>query len=232
MVSPTTGVPPLGEVTRARRGGLWPVLKGIAAATLLVLLAAATLIVWPLVSPPDPDASLRLVNGRLLGETSGYLARIDHERRTVDVSASILGVRPVGLVVDAETVILVQDRQGGFGDLWNDLPVRVSYEMLGATRLARVIEILTGAAGKAPTPSSPPEIAPVPPPAVRVQAPAVDPPLPARAQASQRAVSRPPARPVATPAAKAPVTRADDGTDADIADGTAAIDWLIRSRRP
>jgi hypothetical protein len=58
-------------------------------------------------------------------------------------------------------------------------------------------------------------------------------------------VAEPPARPAQPTAAKGPLTRsetsgagiqegrADDSADADVKDGTAAIDWLIKgSRRP
>jgi len=244
--------------------------KGIAGAGALALLVVAALILWSLVSPPDPDASVRLVNGRLLGETSGYVARIDREGHTVAVSASVLGLHPVVLVVNGETVITVQDRQGGFGDLWKDLPVRASYEVRDNTRFARVIEIATGERGSASTSASAPlpaipQAEAVPPaPAPR----AVDPaprgpsadrsPKPARAVEStpppaavRETAAELPARPARPAAAKPPAARAEtrtrdtvdgasregasaprpDSTDTDIADGTAAIDWLIQESR-
>ena len=122
---------------------LWRLVKLFAGGGMLVVLGAAALMLWPLLWPPDPDASVQLVNGRLLGEATGYVGRIDRDARTVDVSASLVGWRPVVLTVNEATAILVQNRQGGFGDLWKDLPVRVSYEVVGDHRLAKSIEVVT-----------------------------------------------------------------------------------------
>ena len=250
----------------ARRS--WSLVKGIAGVGALALLGLAALILWPLVSPPDPDASVRLVDGRLLGETSGYVARIDREGQTVAVSASVLGLHPVVLVVNGETVITVQDRQGGFGDLWKDLPVRASYEVRDNTRFARVIEIATGERGSsasAPLPAIRPAEAVPPAPAPQAVDPAPRGPSPDRSPKPARAVeSTPPpaavretapelpARPARPAAAKPPAARAEtrtrdivdgasregasaprpnDSTDTDVADGTAAIDWLIKESR-
>jgi predicted component of type VI protein secretion system len=169
-----------------------------------------------------------------MGETSGYVARVDRESQTVGVSASLLGLRPVMVAVNGETLIMVQDRQGGFGDLWKDLPVRVAYEVLGDTRVARAIEILTAV----DAPSLRPALENLP-------TPARGPGSPPPPTASRHPVAEPPARPAQPTAAKGPLTRsetsgagiqerrADDSADADVKDGTAAIDWLIKgSRRP
>ena len=163
---------------------MWRLLKLVAGGGMLVLLSAGALMVWPLLWPSDPDASVRLVNGRLLGEATGYVGHIDRDARTVDVSASLLGWRPVVLVVNESTAILVHNRLGGFGDLWKDMPVRVAYEVLGNRRLARSIEVVAGddrqssgvVNGAAPGMTvAPPFVAPpaaVSPPAVGLPAPA------------------------------------------------------------
>jgi hypothetical protein len=109
---------------------------------MVMVLGAAALMLWPLLWPPDPDASVQLVSGHLVGETSGYVGRVNHDAQTVDVSSSLIGWRPIVLAVNEQTSILVQNRQGGFGDLTKDLPVRVSYEIVGDRRLARSIEIV------------------------------------------------------------------------------------------
>jgi hypothetical protein len=123
---------------------LLQVAKLVAGGGMLVVLGAAALMLWPLLWPPDPDASVQLVNGRLVGETSGYVGRIDRDARTIDVSPSLVGWRPIVLIVNESTAIMVQNRQGGFGDLWKDMPVRVSYEVVGDARLARAIEVVGG----------------------------------------------------------------------------------------
>lgn len=127
---------------------MWRVIRLVAGGGLIVVLGAAVLMLWPLLWPPDPDASVQLVNGRLIGETAGYVGRVDREAHTVDVSSSLVGWRPIVLLVNEQTAILVQDRQGGLGDLLKDLPVRVSYEVVGETRLARSIEIITDDGGR------------------------------------------------------------------------------------
>ena len=120
---------------------LWGLIKLFAGGGMLVVLGAAALMLWPLLWPPDPDASVQMVNGRMIGEATGYVGRIDRDARTVDVSASLLGWRPIVLIVTETTSILVQNRQGGFGDLWKDMPVRPSYEVVDDARLARSIEV-------------------------------------------------------------------------------------------
>ena len=122
---------------------VWHAIRLVAGGGMVMVLGAAALMLWPLLWPPDPDAVVQLVSGHLIGETSGYVGRVNRDAQTVDVSSSLIGWRPIVLVVNEETSILVQNRQGGFGDLSKDLPVRVSYEIVGDRRLARSIEIVT-----------------------------------------------------------------------------------------
>ena len=72
---------------------LWRLITLVAGGGMLVVLGAAALIVWPLLWPPDPDASVQLVNGRLIGEVTGYVGRVDRDAHTLDVSASLVGWR-------------------------------------------------------------------------------------------------------------------------------------------
>jgi hypothetical protein len=203
---------------------------------MVMVLGAAALMLWPLLWPPDPDASVQLVSGHLIGETSGYVGRVNRDAQTVDVSSSLIGWRPIVLVINEQTSILVQNRQGGFGDLSKDLPVRVSYEIVGDRRLARSIEIVTedrettratatsaaangvvkGAASPVvmpllDVPSTPAPAAP--PPAIRPPAEAM-PPAPAVTQApaptlapDPAPVAKPPAPVLAAPAPRIEPTR-------------------------
>jgi len=188
---------------------------------MVVVLGAAAMMLWPLLWPPDPDASVQLVNGRLIGETSGYVGRVDRAAQTVDISSSLVGWRPIMVVVNDQTSIMVQNRQGGFGDLLKDLPVRVSYEVVGDRRLAKSIEVVTedgeraraAASGKngSVTPGlTSPAAVPALPPVGAVTPPAVRPPADVPAQAA-----RPPADvapPAVRPPADAPAPRAVDVT--------------------
>jgi hypothetical protein len=128
---------------------VWRVVRLVAGGGIVVVLGAAALMLWPLLWPPDPDTTIQLVNGRLVGETSGYVGRVDRDARTVDVSSSLVGWRPVVLVVSEQTAIQVQDRRGDIDDLVKDGPVRVSYELVGDKRLARSIEVVGDDAGRA-----------------------------------------------------------------------------------
>jgi hypothetical protein len=194
---------------------VWQVVRLVAGGGIVVVLGAAALIFWPLLWPPDPDASVQLVNGRLVGETAGYVGRVDGDARIVEVSSSLVGWRPLALVVNEHTSILIQDRQGGFGDLAKDLPVRVSYEVVGDQRVARSIEVMADEDGRTGTathgrgvggPASPTPIAitPVLPPAPE---PVLRPPAAHQAETvTQPAAAAAPSGRAATvePAAPAP----------------------------
>jgi len=204
---------------------VWRTIRLVAGGGMVVVLGAAAMMLWPLLWPPDPDASVQLVNGRLIGETAGYVGRVDRMAQTVDVSSSLVGWRPIMVVVNDQTAILVQNRQGGFGDLLKDLPVRVSYEVVGDRRLAKSIEVVTedgeraraAASGKngsvTPGGLTSPAAVPALPPVGAVTPPAVRPPADVPAQAARppadapapRAVDvTPPRTAVPAPPAKAP----------------------------
>jgi hypothetical protein len=222
--SRTSAPPPEDEIIAPRRSQ-WLSLKRLAGvAALALVLGGTALILWPLLWAADLDDSVQMVNGRLMGEKWGYVSRIDKEGHTVDVSASLFGWHPVPLVVNSETVITVQDRQGGLGDLWKDMPVRTSYEVVGDKRFAKWIEIVANpsdaSAGARPptaaTPASPPApgaSAPSPASSTAERAPAAAPPVtaaPAPAAPSPgRATSDEPARAAKPATASAPTPRTE-----------------------
>jgi len=77
---------------------------GIAIVTVLGVTALVTRnVLWP----DDPDASLQRNGGKVMGDMAGYVGRVDREARTVDISTSPLGIRPVVLLVTNETAIVV-----------------------------------------------------------------------------------------------------------------------------
>jgi hypothetical protein len=120
-------------------------LSRIAAGIAIVTaLGVAGLVTRNVLWPDDPDASLQLSGGRMLGDMAGYVGRVDREARTVDISASPLGIRPVVLLVTNDTAIVVNGKQGAIGDLWKDLPVRVFYEVRDNTRYATSIQVTAG----------------------------------------------------------------------------------------
>ena len=114
---------------------------GIAIVTVLGVTALVTRnVLWP----DDPDASLQRNGGKVMGDMAGYVGRVDREARTVDISTSPLGIRPVVLLVTNETAIVVNGKQGAIGDLWKDLPVRVLYEVRDNARYATSIQVTAG----------------------------------------------------------------------------------------
>jgi hypothetical protein len=122
---------------------------GIAIVTALGVTGLVTRnILWP----EDPDASLQRTGGKVLGDMTGYVGQVDLAAHTVDVSSSPLGIRPVVMVVTSDTAIVVNGKQGGFGDLWKDLPVRVFYEVRDNARYATSIQVTSGdAVASSPT---------------------------------------------------------------------------------
>ena len=188
---------------------------GIAIVTVLGVTALVTRnVLWP----DDPDASLQRNGGKVMGDMAGYVGRVDREARTVDISTSPLGIRPVVLLVTNETAIVVNGKQGAIGDLWKDLPVRVLYEVRDNARYATSIQVTAGdslAASPAAKDSAPASATPTPtkepqaPSVATSPVPATAPPSVAPAPVAPATPPKPPAPPAVatkpTPVAPAPV---------------------------
>jgi hypothetical protein len=249
-------------------------LSRIAAGIAIVTaLGVAGLVTRNVLWPDDPDASLHSTGGKMLGDMAGYVGRVDRETRTVDVSTSPLGIRPVAMVVTNETAIVVNGKQGAIGDLWKDLPVRVYYEVRDSTRYATSIQVTSAeslaaspvgkdtAAPSAPVTATAPPAAPAPmptrpalppasvatPPRPPVSAPVVSKPTPPPATvatpvvpAAARVAEPAPApsrAPVAVPATESASVGSSGAASPGAgrpapaeseADGSAAIDWLLK----
>jgi hypothetical protein len=172
---------------------------GIAVVTVL---GVTGLVTRNLLWPDDPDASLQRTGGKVLGDMAGYVGQVDREAHTVDVSSSPLGIRPVVVVVTNDTAIVVNGKQGGLGDLWKDLPVRVYYEVRDNARYATSIQVNSGdtlASSPAGTVSAPAsETKPVVEPPASVDAKETKaPPAQASAPVQPAPTSPPPSPPLA-----------------------------------
>jgi hypothetical protein len=110
-------------------------------------LIVGAVIMAPLIWPPDPDASLMLRNGQLMGEAVGYVWQTNADSGTVYVSASVVGLRTIPVTVTAGTRINVAGKEGAFADLVRSTPVRVVYESREHVRLASSIELLVQGSG-------------------------------------------------------------------------------------
>ena len=136
-----------------------PIARGLAALSGTVMLAATIVLMSSLIWPPDPDASLELKDGQLVGETVGYVWQIDNDTGTIHVSSSLVGLRRTPVTVTAGTKITVGDKYGAFADLVRNVHVRVLYESHDHVRLASSIEVLAqGAVASAVAKNAPPRV--------------------------------------------------------------------------
>jgi sporulation related protein len=116
------------------------------------LLAVTGAFLSPLVWPADPDASLVIRDGRLVGEVVGYVWDADPGAATIQVSSSLIGLRAFPVTVNAKTRITAGDKEGAFGDLSKHTRVHLVYEVHADGRLASSIELLRQSTGSATTP--------------------------------------------------------------------------------
>jgi len=224
--------------------GLSRIAGAVAIAAVLVVTAMVT---WSVLRQSDHETP-QIAGGPALGDLTGYVGRVDRESRTIDVSTSLLGVRPVILNVTNDTSIMVRGKQGGLGDLSKDMPVRVFYEVRDDVKYVTSIQVVTEEApveakppaeAKAPVEAkpAPPVTAATPkptPPALEPIKPRAPEPLPASIQTATPPAAKPPRAPAATTeAAAAPPPRvsAPRPADTDADDGSAAIDWLLKESR-
>jgi hypothetical protein len=109
----------------------------------LVLTAAVVTGPHLLASEPDlrpgPD-------GSRIGEADGWVMSANRSTNVVRISSSFLGLSSVRLMVTPETLIVVGDREGGFGDVSEGRRVRAAYEERPEGFRAKSIEVGTARA--------------------------------------------------------------------------------------
>ena len=137
-----------------------PAVRHVLAVGAIVLLIGSTFAIVPQIWPPDPDASLKVRNGQIVGETTGFVWATDPRTATIQVSASLVGLRTVPVTVNGDTRIIDGDKEGAFGDLGKYARVRIVYEARDHGRLASSIELLhagrSGSASAADVADAPP----------------------------------------------------------------------------
>jgi SPOR domain len=124
--------------------GVMRYLAAFGSAGVLAVLAA---VFSPLVWPADPDASLVVRNGQLVGEVVGYVWQADANTATIHVSSSVVGLRTFPVTINADTRIIDGDKEGAFGDLDRHARVHLVYEARPGGRLASSIMLLRQSAG-------------------------------------------------------------------------------------
>jgi len=115
--------------------------------------AAAILAVGRLVVPMVPgllpalERNLPLLSrgaslvGEVLAEAQGRVEIVERAAGTIRVSSGFLGLMSVELVVTPETLIVVGDKEGGFGDLREGDRVIATYEVRPDALWAKRVEV-------------------------------------------------------------------------------------------
>jgi hypothetical protein len=127
------------------------VLRYVAALASAGLLVGMGALLAPLFWPSDPDASLVVRNGQIVGEVVGYVWQADPNTATIHISSSLIGLRAFPVTVGAETRITDGDKEGAFGDLSKHARVRLIYEARDHGRLASSIELLRQGTSASPS---------------------------------------------------------------------------------
>jgi hypothetical protein len=116
-------------------------LAGLVGAAALVLLVglldgrfSALSVLWPPQRQTDT----------LSATMEGAIKAVDAVTNTVQVTAGLLGLGARPFVIAPGTVIAVNGKLGGFGDLTRDQRVRVAYEIVADRFLATRIDVLDG----------------------------------------------------------------------------------------
>jgi hypothetical protein len=71
----------------------------------------------------------------------GRIETVERETRVIRVSAGFLGLASVALTVTPETLIVVGDKEGGFGDIRQGERVLAAYEVRAGARQAKRVEV-------------------------------------------------------------------------------------------
>ncbi len=79
--------------------------------------------------------------GEALGEARGRVEAVEPVAGIIRVSSGFLGLLSVDLVVRPETLIVVGDKEGGFGDLREGQRVVATYEIRPGTLRATRVEV-------------------------------------------------------------------------------------------
>jgi hypothetical protein len=123
---------------RSRRKRWLSVLSVLAGATVVLAvsqLAASGMPGWRDIMP-------LLSRGAALLEVRGRVETIERETRTIRISSGFLGLTSVALVVTEDTLIVVGEKEGGFGDIRPGEPVVAAYEVGRGALQAKRVEVV------------------------------------------------------------------------------------------
>jgi hypothetical protein len=111
--------------------------------TLLVVVAfAIDAVAGPFFSLSTQSWGPERRGDKLMGIAEGHLKSTDVATRTVRITSGFLGLDSLSLQVTPDTMIGVNGKLGGFGDLDRGQLVRVAYEVASNRRVASRVEVL------------------------------------------------------------------------------------------
>ena len=114
----------------------------------LSALAVAAVIIAAIqvAGPPMPgwEGIARLLSrgASLVGEARGRVEMVERDTRTIRIASGFLGLTSVALIVTEDTLIVVGEKEGGFGDIRLGEPVVAAYEIGRDALQAKRVEMV------------------------------------------------------------------------------------------
>jgi len=132
------------QYSRRRR---W--LRGVSTLAVAAVILAVGRLVVPMVPGLLPALARNLpllsrgasLVGEVLAEAKGRVEIVEGAAGIIRISSGFLGLMSVELVVTPETLIVVGDKEGGFGDLREGEHVIATYEVRPDTLWAKRVEV-------------------------------------------------------------------------------------------
>jgi hypothetical protein len=114
-------------------------LSALAVATVLI---AAIQVAGPIMPGWAGIARLLSRGASLVGEARGRVELVERDTRTIRIASGFLGLTSVALVVTEDTLIVVGEKEGGFGDIRLGEPVVAAYEIGRDPLQAKRVEVV------------------------------------------------------------------------------------------
>jgi hypothetical protein len=124
-------------------------LRGLSTLVMAAVILAVSRLVVPMIPGllPALERNLPVLTrgaslvGEVLAEAQGRVEIVERAAGIIRVSSGFLGLMSVELVVTPETLIVVGDKEGGFGDLREGERVIATYEVRPDTLWAKRVEV-------------------------------------------------------------------------------------------
>ena len=131
------------ESVRARQRSERRRWLGLLAALAVAVVAIAVIQVAAPMTPWWGGVMSLLSRGAsIVGEARGRVERVERDTRTIRISSGFLGLTSVALVITENTLIVVGEKEGGFGDIRLGEPVVAAYEIGRGPLRAKRVEIV------------------------------------------------------------------------------------------